>query len=218
VGVIGLTMSRAARRDIGQAFGTPVFIEPLRALAGRDVDGTLGWQAAAFFQANRFIVPFLVQHVLQAIVTGPVVDLFAGVGLFGLCAAAAGHGPVWCVEGDEISGERLRGNAEASHDAVRARRQSVESFVAENVALLDGATVIVDPPRTGLSPKVCQALCDASARRIVYVSCDAATFSRDLRRLVETGYVLRGLDAFDMFPLTAHLETLAVFERDRPPL
>lgn len=211
--VVGLTMSRAGRRDIGQVSGSPVHAEPLRALTGRELEGALRWQAAGFFQANRFIVPFLVQCVLDAMGDGPVVDLFAGVGLFGVCAAAAGHGPVWCVEGDEISGDVLRMNAETSPGDLRVRRQSVESFVAEEAELLGDATVIVDPPRTGLPPKVCQALCDAPTRRIVYVSCDAPTFARDLRRLVEAGYVLQSLHAFDMFPLTAHLETLAVLER-----
>lgn len=212
-GVVGATVSRAGRRDIGQAFGVPVHKESFSALTGRDSLGALGWQAAAFFQANRFILPFLVQRVLEALGDEPVVDLFAGVGLFGLSAAAAGHGPVACVEGDDISGDTLRMNATGFAHEVEVRRQSVESFVAEASTRLDEATVIVDPPRTGLSPVVCRALCEAAPRRIVYVSCDAPTFARDLRQFIEAGYGLRTLDAFDMFPLTGHLETLAIIER-----
>lgn len=215
VDVIGLTIARAGRREIGQVVGRPVFEEPLSTVCGRDVPGTLRWQPAAFFQANRFVLPFLVERVLDAMTDGPIVDLFAGVGLFGLCAAAAGHPDVCCVEGDEISGDTLRANAAAWPDHVEVRRTSVEAFVMEAGSRLDGASVIVDPPRTGLPPRVCDALCASSAARIVYVSCDAPTFARDARRLADAGYALRTLEAFDMFPLTAHLETLAVLEPSR---
>lgn len=214
-GVAGLTVARAGRREIGQVVGQPVFEEPWSAVCGRQVGGTLQWQPAAFFQANRFVLPFLVQRVLDALRDGPIVDLFAGVGLFGLCADALGHPEVCCVEGDDISGDMLRANAEAGSGRVDVRRMSVEAFVADAAPRLDGATVIVDPPRTGLPPVVCDALCDGSAARIVYVSCDAPTFARDARRLRDAGYALRTLEAFDMFPLTAHLETIAVLEPSR---
>jgi tRNA/tmRNA/rRNA uracil-C5-methylase (TrmA/RlmC/RlmD family) len=213
-GIVGLTVARAGRREIGQVIGHPVFEEPWSAVSGREVAGTLRWQPAAFFQANRYVLPFLVQRVLDALDDGPIVDLFAGVGLFGLGAAAVGHRNVTCVEGDDISGAMLRMNAETMPVQVAVRRTSVEAFVTEAQARLDGATVIVDPPRTGLPTRVREALCLASAARIVYVSCDAPTFARDLRRLREAGYTLCALQAFDMFPLTAHLETLAVLERD----
>jgi len=70
-----------------------------------------------------------------------------------------------------------------------------------------GTTVIVDPPRRGLSPEVCKALCASNAPRIIYVSCDPATLSRDLQSLIAAGYRMRDARMFDMFPRTAHFES-----------
>lgn len=213
-GVAGISVARSGRRDLGQVIGYPFLSEALAVLCGRPVEGTLAWQPGGFFQANRFVLPHLVQQVVGSLIDAPLVDLFAGVGLFGICAAATGHATVCCVEGDGISGEALQINAAPFAGRVDALRTSVESFVAGSASRLDGAVVVVDPPRTGLPPVVSAALCTASPARVVYVSCDSPTFARDLRRLAEAGYALRSLSAFDMFPFTAHLETLGVFERD----
>lgn len=212
-GVSGVTVARAGRA-IAATAGDPGLIESVAALCKRDLPGDIRWQPGGFFQANRFIVPCLVEHVLASLADGPVIDLFAGVGLFGVCAAAAGSKAVWCVEGDEVSGGDLRQNAAPWDGRVQVRAQSVEDFVHTEAARLDGATLVVDPPRAGLSPRVCEALCRARGARLIYVSCDAATFARDLRRLHDAGYRLSRLEAYDMFPATAHLETLAVLDRD----
>jgi 23S rRNA (uracil1939-C5)-methyltransferase len=173
---------------------------------------------AAFFQANRHILPHLVQRTLAWVERGPLVDLFAGVGMFGVCAAARGVEDVWCVEGDPVSGEDLLRNVEEPAARVRAATQPVESFVGDrSSSRLRGATVLVDPPRTGLPSQVTDAITAARPPRLIYVSCDPPTFARDLRRLHEAGFVLRHLEAFDMFPQTAHLETLAVFDRASTP-
>ncbi len=213
LGVAGLSVARSGRRDLGQVLGHPLLHEPLAALCGQAVDGTLVWQPGGFFQANRFVLPHLVQAVLAQLDESPVVDLFAGVGLFGVCAAATGQAAVCCVEGDGISGEALQINAAPFGGRVDVLRQPVETFVSERRLHLDAAVVVVDPPRTGLPPRVAAALCEASPARVVYVSCDPPTFARDVRQLTAAGYALRSLAAFDMFPGTAHLETLAVLER-----
>jgi 23S rRNA (uracil1939-C5)-methyltransferase len=71
--------------------------------------------------------------------------------------------------------------------------------------------VIVDPPRTGMSPDAVAAVLNVKARRLIYVSCDVATLARDARKIVDGGYRLEEIDAFDMFPNTPHVETVAVF-------
>jgi 23S rRNA (uracil1939-C5)-methyltransferase len=71
--------------------------------------------------------------------------------------------------------------------------------------------VIVDPPRTGLSKEAGERLARLAAPRIVYVSCDPPTLARDARRLLDAGYRLHSLRAFDLFPNTPHVESLAVF-------
>ena len=75
------------------------------------------------------------------------------------------------------------------------------------------ATVIVDPPRTGLSKAVTAALAASAVRHIVYVSCDVATLARDLKGLAGAGFAVASLEGFDLFPNTAHVETLAVLQR-----
>ena len=74
-------------------------------------------------------------------------------------------------------------------------------------------TVIVDPPRTGMSPEALAAVVATRAPRIVYVSCDVATLARDARKIVDAGYAIERADAFDLFPNTPHVETVVVFTR-----
>ena len=165
----------------------------------------------AFFQGNRFLVGPLVEHVLGLVAPGPVIDLYAGVGLFGLSAAARQSEQVVLVEGDAVSGRDLTANAEPFGGRVR-----VERFLEDRTAADVGpATVIVDPPRTGLSKAALAGLLRLQAARIVYVSCDPATLARDARGLLdgEPGYTLSSVQALDLFPNTAHIETVALFER-----
>jgi 23S rRNA (uracil1939-C5)-methyltransferase len=74
-------------------------------------------------------------------------------------------------------------------------------------------TVVLDPPRTGVSPEAISGLIGLAPPRVVYVSCDPATLARDVRRFSEAGYRLDHIEAFDLFPNTAHVETLAVLVR-----
>jgi 23S rRNA (uracil1939-C5)-methyltransferase len=74
-------------------------------------------------------------------------------------------------------------------------------------------TLIVDPPRTGISRDAMDAIPQLAARRIVYVSCDPPTMARDARRLLDGGYRLTALTAFDLFPNTPHVEAVGVFDR-----
>ena len=72
--------------------------------------------------------------------------------------------------------------------------------------------VVADPPRAGFHPKALHALLQLAPPRIVYVSCDVATLARDARRLVDSGYQFGRAEAFDLFPNTPHVETVAVFD------
>ena len=79
---------------------------------------------------------------------------------------------------------------------------------------LKGAAVIVDPPRPGLDPLELAAIAAGRPSRIIYVSCDPATLTRDLVRFARSGYRSRTLHVFDMFPTTFHIETVTVIEPD----
>ena len=87
----------------------------------------------------------------------------------------------------------------------------MEDFVRSRRAA--AGTIVVDPPRTGISKEAMDAIAAQGAARIIYVSCDPPTMARDARRLVDAGYGLASLSGFDLFPNTPHVEALGVFER-----
>ena len=188
-------------------------VDPLSAVTGgRVADGTIRRQAESFFQGNRFLVAPLVTAVIDAVPdSGEILDLYAGVGLFSVPLAALGRLEVTAVEGDRTSGADLRDNARAQAPRLKAQVSGVEDYLASRRAA--PATVIVDPPRTGMSKEAVDRLVRLAPPRIVYVSCDPPTLARDARRLLDAGYRLDSLRAFDLFPNTPHVECLAVFDR-----
>jgi 23S rRNA (uracil1939-C5)-methyltransferase len=221
--LIGISAEREDRAGTEVVAGSPWVSDVLHVTADGASALRLRRSARAFFQGNRYLLEPLVRHVAALVPDGPVVDLYAGVGLFGLSLAAAGIEDVTLVEGDPVSGVDLQGNAEAFGTRVRVERCSVEAFLADAAratareATRKGSprnsTFIVDPPRTGLSKEAMAGIIDAKPGRIVYVSCDVATFARDTRTLIDAGYALDGLTGMDLFPNTAHVEALAAFAR-----
>ena len=130
-------------------------------------------------------------------------DLYAGIGETTAALAGAGAS-VESVESDP------RAVAEAEARGPRAKRHvgRVERVVARLGA---PDLVITNPPRTGMDERVTAALATAAPARIVYISCDPATLARDLTRLPD--FRLQSAVAFDLFPQTAHVETVAVLNR-----
>jgi 23S rRNA (uracil1939-C5)-methyltransferase len=163
----------------------------------------------SFFQGNRFLTQALVDYVLSLIESGPTLDLYAGVGLFSIPAVVAGRGPLTAVEGDPFSATDLKRNATGKNMTIY--QDSVESFVARSQPAF--ASVIVDPPRTGLSKDAITGLIKMRPPTVAYVSCDIATLARDARVLLDAGYQIKSVRAFDLFPNTAHVETVTAFAR-----
>lgn len=180
--------------------------------AGRAALGELRRHPESFFQANRYLLPALVTHVLDAVPDqGDVVDLYAGVGLFAFSLAATGRTGITAVEGDSASASDLKQNASPFAGAVRVVIGGVERYLSTSRERQP--TILVDPPRTGISKAAMEAIARRGAARIVYVSCDPPTMARDARRLVDVGYRIASLRGFDLFPNTPHVETVGVFER-----
>jgi 23S rRNA (uracil1939-C5)-methyltransferase len=204
--VSGLSAQVLDRRGIQTLEGAPTISDSIGSLVlKRDV--------RAFFQSNRFLLESLVRHARERIPErGPLVDLYAGVGLFGLSLAAAGRDDITLVEGDVVSAHDLEENARPFAGRVRVERSSVEAFLRHEAPAVD-ATFIVDPPRTGMSPDAVRAMVRANPPRMVYVSCDVATLARDARALVDAGYSLAHISGIDLFPNTAHVETVVAFDR-----
>ena len=213
-GIRGVTAGKP-HGGVGETLGgDPTVADPLHAICPTEFDVPLRRHAASFFQANRFLLGPLVTRVAALAGATPVLDLYAGVGPFSLALAGGGADRVVAVERDAASADDLEMNVRQADVARRVTpvRQSVEAFVGGDDGRRAG-TIIVDPPRTGLSKAVATALPRLGVPRIVYVSCDVATFARDAARLVSTGYRLSCLEAFDFFPQTAHVELVAALDR-----
>jgi 23S rRNA (uracil1939-C5)-methyltransferase len=130
-------------------------------------------------------------------------DLYAGIGETTSALVQAGAS-VESVESDA----RAVAEAEAGGPAAERHVGRVELILSR---LRRPAMVITNPPRTGMDHRVAAELVRRSPSRIVYISCDAATLARDLTRM--PGFRLASVVAFDLFPQTAHVETVAVLDR-----
>jgi 23S rRNA (uracil1939-C5)-methyltransferase len=194
--------------------GTPCVLDVLdvHGSEGGQVEVRLRHHAQAFFQANRYLLARLAGRVVSLVPGGPVVDLYAGVGLFSASLAALGWTSVVAVEGDSAGAADLRENASPFGPALAPVEMAVEAYLASHPVEPE-TTIIVDPPRTGMSREASAAIVAQKARILIYVSCDVATFARDARKLVDAGYGLSHLEAFDLFPNTAHVEALGLFSR-----
>jgi tRNA/tmRNA/rRNA uracil-C5-methylase (TrmA/RlmC/RlmD family) len=175
----------------------------------------------AFFQGNRYLLRELVEYVVNLVEPGSeVLDLYAGAGLFSVAMASFRSASVTAVEGDRYASDDLRANCAAAGGDLTAIRSDVESAVValrnrgpRETSAPSDRVVVVDPPRTGLSPDARDGVIQLAPRRIVYVSCDVATLARDSRAIVDAGYSIERVKAFDLFPNTPHVETVVTYSR-----
>jgi 23S rRNA (uracil1939-C5)-methyltransferase len=212
---VGASFGTASGRRTVTAGGTPCVLDTLvlEQESGGPAELQLQHHAAAFFQGNRYLLARLASRVVSLVPKGPVVDLYAGVGLFAASLAASGWSSVVAVEGDRAAAADLAANAAPFGEALRAVEMPVERYLVGHPVGPD-TTIVIDPPRTGLSKEASAAVASQRASRLIYVSCDVATFARDARRLLDAGYQLLHLEAFDLFPNTAHVEAVGVFGRE----
>jgi 23S rRNA (uracil1939-C5)-methyltransferase len=177
-------------------------------VAGRDYRISAG----SFFQVNTGgaeVVVKLVREYLAPSRDDTLVDLYCGVGLFGL-AVADRVGRVIGVESDPSAAADFRYNAQGMEHVtlIEGKAQTALPRITEPVDLL-----VLDPPRSGAGGDVVGKIAGLGSRRIVYVSCDPATLGRDARHLTEKGYVLQEVQPVDLFPQTYHVESVALFTR-----
>ncbi|NWG02007.1 MAG: 23S rRNA (uracil(1939)-C(5))-methyltransferase RlmD [Syntrophaceae bacterium] len=168
----------------------------------------------SFSQINLEQNQRLIQTVLQfseAREEETVLDLYAGVGNLTLPLALVAK-KVFGIEENKVATEDARFNAEQNRirncDLIHGRTEEV----LENWERESPDCIVLDPPRIG-----CKTVLDQMVRlkpkRMVYVSCDPTTFSRDLRRFNEKGYVLQKLSLIDMFPQSYHMEVVGLLNR-----
>lgn len=172
----------------------------------------IGFLPTDFTQVNHAINRVLVRRALRFLdprAGERILDLFCGLGNFSLPLAASGA-EVTGIEGAAGLVARARENAAAN--GLPARFEAADLF-EEGIRLPRADKWLVDPPRDG-ALEVVKGMGDEGPRRIVYVSCDPATLARDAGVLVQAkGYRLRAAGVVNMFPHTAHVESIAVFER-----
>jgi len=180
---------------------------------------------AAFWQVHPNAAVVLREAVLTGVEARPgerVLDLYAGVGLFAeaLGRAVGEGGGVVAVEADRGAAVDAEANL-AAMSWVEVSAMGVESFLGldeldhraqlDHRARLDHRDVVVlDPPRTGAKRAVVEAVAGLGPRVVAYVACDPAALARDVATFAERGYQMASLRAFDLFPMTHHVECVAV--------
>ena len=173
--------------------------------------------AGVFWQAHRGAAETLATAVLDAIGDcqgETIADLYAGAGLFAVALAhrVGPAGTVLAVERDR------RACADARHNGAGLLQLEVDEAEISPELVATGigrpSLVVLDPAREGAGIPVMRALAGLAPtlRRVVYVSCDAASFSRDARVLLDERWTLTSLRAFDIFPMTEHVELVGSFE------
>lgn len=176
--------------------------------------------STSFFQVNSQQAAVLLDQVLRAAAPdfgrriSLVVDAYAGVGTMGMWLAPISE-RVIAIEEMSSSVNDGRVNLEINElTNVEFQQAKVEDQVPRLLAQgLKPEVVIVDPPRKGIDPDGLRSIVQLGADRIVYVSCNPATLSRDLRILEDNGYKTKRVQPIDMFPQTYHVESVTVLEK-----
>jgi len=177
------------------------------------------FNAEAFFQTNLPLLPALLESAIGDAAGDAAIDLYCGVGLFTLPLArrfrrligveANGRATAFARRNVEYAGSQP-GPYGSSLANVRIITARVGDWLTENSRSLGPVDfLLLDPPRTGAENRDIAGILALRPRRISYVSCDPATLARDLKKLIAGGYSLDSIAAFDMFPQTHHVETVA---------
>ena len=172
-------------------------------------------RANSFFQTNSLQAEALYRtafDMLEPQQSDTVLDLYCGTGSIGLLISEYVS---------EVTGVELVG------DAVKIARENAALNGIENISFFEGdvkdflkspdvigqmfSVIIVDPPRAGLHPKALKRLLELLPPKLLYISCNPATFARDAKTLVEAGYDLPKVQPVDMFPQTMHIEVVGLF-------
>ncbi|SDO98840.1 tRNA/tmRNA/rRNA uracil-C5-methylase, TrmA/RlmC/RlmD family [Streptomyces sp. cf386] len=171
--------------------------------------------SGGFWQVHPKAADTLVTAVMQGLLPRKgemALDLYCGVGLFaGALADRLGEkGAVLGIESGKRAVEDARHNL-AAFDRVRIEQGKVEA-VLPRTGITEVDLIVLDPPRAGAGRGTVAQLAALGARRIAYVACDPAALARDLGYFREGGYRVRMLRAFDLFPMTHHVECVAILE------
>ncbi len=193
-----------------------VVTDPKATVSEKVLDAVFQFKAGEFFQNNPYILPEMINYVLeQACRSGLryLVDAYCGVGVFAISAARAFER----VAGVEINAQAVE---QARINAAANGVENAEFTIGKSEAIFESlsfpgaeSVMIIDPPRAGCDEAFLRQLLNFGPQRLVYVSCDPSTQARDLKILREGGYVIEHIQPFDLFPQTRHIESVATLSR-----
>lgn len=175
-----------------------------------------------FWQVHPGAPSALVAAVLEALRPAAgerLLDLYAGVGLFARFVGEelGAAGAVTAVEGDATAASHAAANLAGLSAPVEVVTGGVATVLADRAAVpVD--LVVLDPPREGARRPVVEQVVARRPRAVAYVACDPAALARDVATFAELGYDLVGLRAFDLFPMTHHVECVALLTKTPPDL
>jgi 23S rRNA (uracil1939-C5)-methyltransferase len=176
------------------------------------LDRSFRVSADSFFQVNTAMAEEMVRHILSEIqvsISITVMDVYCGVGLFS--AFLAPHvGRLVGVESSLAACEDFAVNLDEFENV-----ELYEAPAEDVLPYLDVSpdAILVDPPRAGLDKRVLDAVLARGPGMLAYISCDPSTLARDAMRLINSGYRVKQITPFDLFPQTYHIETINIFER-----
>ena len=211
-----ISISNTGERSIATANARDE--SPMRLTEGVDIahyevgDNTFEVSQKSFWQSHKDAPTTLTKAVLEFAGTregDQVLDLYGGVGLFtaALLPLVGESGSVDLVEGSKFATSDAGRNFAAANNV-----NIVTGDVAKVITRFPRADVVVlDPPREGAGKDVIENLARIAPRTIVYVACDPAALARDTAYLRDAGYKLDAIRAFDLFPMTHHIECIAKF-------
>jgi len=178
----------------------------------RNVEGlSIFYNTQVFVQNDPSQALQIYRDVLDTIDTGPILDLYCGVGILSLLAASRGHkvlGVEWNKKAIQFAKMSAEENALNGAQFEAMACEEIEKLPIEKYPFW-----ILNPPRTGLSPEVAKIVVEKAPVRLVYISCMPSTLARDVRILYDHGYRIERAKVYDMFAQTTHLETVLFLKK-----
>lgn len=181
----------------------------------REVTAGRTWKVSGsgFWQVHPAAAEVLTAAVVDAVKPRPgetAMDLYCGVGLFAaaLAVAVGAEGEVVAVEAEASALADATANL-AEYEQVVLVGEKVDKALDQAPEGFEAEIVVLDPPRSGAGRGVVERIAALRPRAVAYVACDPAALARDVAYFAERGYRLAGLRAFDIFPMTHHVECVA---------
>lgn len=168
----------------------------------------------SFFQVNIYAHEIMLREyaeVLKRVSPDMLIDLYCGIGVFGIIAAQNGIKSVGAdIDSEAVKIAQMNAQNRGVRDIIKFMHGDVSLYARELLTKNHTLSkcVVLDPPRTGLEKTLTQMLCDSPINDIIYISCSADTLCRDLKILLDGGYELESTRLIDMFPRTKHFETI----------